>query len=259
LYTLIDQTAQQLPTFLLVFFRLLALLMIMPIFGYSSVIRPVRLALTLILAILVLPLVTRNPVSLHSFPQLLLMIAKEILIGLMIGFGARLIFEALTTAGRYVSQQMGLAMANVLDPASQQQLPIIGQFWFLLFVVFIFSAGGHHFLVRVMTQHFSLIPVTGGQFPARLGRNLIHGGSMMFVQAVKIAAPVLIFMLVVDASLALVARVMPQMNIFIVSLPLKLGAGMFALISSLHIFQIIFSGFFSTLTEFMNSIIKAIA
>ncbi len=256
MFEIIDQFALKVPVFLLAFFRIAAIIMVMPIFGYITVAGRIRLVLAFSLTIFVLPLISEINLAPPSTLAMVLLISREVLIGLIIGFGARLIFEGLNMAGNFVGYQMGLTIATVIDPTSQEEAPIIGQFWFLLSMIYFFAIDGHHFFIQVLTGQFRLIPLTAGQFNPAIGRHLIQGGSQIFVTAVKLAAPVLVLLLVVDTALALVARVMPQINIFIVALPLKIGVGIFAIISSLSIFQLLFGVFYNNLTDYLKTIIS---
>jgi flagellar biosynthetic protein FliR len=256
MFAIIDQLALKIPVFLLAFFRIAAIIMVMPIFGYSTVAGRIRLVMAFSLTIFVLPLISQVNLIPASTLELILLVSREVLIGLIIGFGARLIFEGLNMAGNFVGYQMGLSIATVIDPTSQEEAPIIGQFWFLLSMIYFFAIGGHHFFIQVLTGQFRLIPLTEGQFNPALGRQLIQGGSQIFITAVKLAAPVLVLLLVVDTALALVARVMPQINIFIVALPLKIGVGIFAIISSLSIFQLLFGVFYNNLSDYLKTTIN---
>jgi len=259
LYVLIDQIAAKLPVYLLILVRISAIIMVIPVFGYSTVSGRIRLALAFALSVIVFFKIQYADLIIQSLMEFFFLLSRELLTGLVIGFGARLIFEALNMAGDFVGRQMGLAMANVLDPSSQENVPIVGQFWFLLTIIYFLSVNGHHYFIRTIINQFSVIPLNGSSLNVALGSQFIKGGTQIYVIAVKIAAPVLILLLTVDTALALVARVMPQMNIFIVSLPLKLGVGLFAILSSLSIFQLLFGVFYSRLTGFVDEIVGILA
>ena len=233
--------------------------MTMPIFGYQTISRTIRLMLAMVLSIVVFMIQPKIMISIHSLLELTTLLMRELLIGMILGFGARLIFEGITMAGSFIGRQTGLAIANILDPSSQEQVPIIGQFWSMLMMVYFFAINGHQFLINILVRNTSLIPLGGGEFTVHLGQTIFNGGSQAFVIAIQLAAPVMGLLLVVDTALALVARVMPQMNIFIVSLPLKLGIGLFGVISSLNIFQMLYYSFFDRLTLYMESLIKGLS
>ncbi|RKY62149.1 MAG: flagellar biosynthetic protein FliR [Candidatus Neomarinimicrobiota bacterium] len=256
MFDLIDYIQTYLPMFLMIFFRLLAIIMTMPVFGYQTVSRVVRLMLAVVLTIVVFMVHPKVIIETGSLFEMSFLILREILIGMILGFGARLIFEGITMAGSFIGRQTGLAIANIIDPTSQEQVPIISQFWLMLMIVYFFTVNGHQFLINILMKNMSVIPIGGGHFSAALGQTLVEGGSQAFIIAIQLAAPVIGLLLIVDTALALVARVMPQVNIFIVSLPLKLGVGIFGVISSLNIFQMLYYSFFERLTIFMGSIIR---
>lgn len=243
-----------LPTFLLIFFRLSALLMTMPLFGYVAIYSRLRVMLAFVISILVFPALGGSSVSATVSGSFILMVINEIFIGLVLGYGARIIFEGFNMAGSFVARQMGLAMANVLDPTSGEQQPILSQFWFLLMLVYLLALNGHFFLLEVIVNNFRILPLAGAVVQNGMGDHLAHGGSLAFEIGIKIAAPVLTLLLVLDSALALVARVMPQMNVFFVTLPLKLGVGLVAVISSLNIFQLLFAFFLDDLTRFVEGV-----
>ncbi len=245
-----------LPQYLLVFIRLSGMAITLPILSYAAVLPRIRILFALLLAAIVLPMLPQTAmVSIQAVPQLIYYIARELMIGLIIGFGAKLIFEGFTIAGEFAARQIGLAMANVFDPASEQQVPIISQFWTMLLMVYFLSFNGHHFLIRIMVQNFTTVPPGEGVFSSPLAQNIVLGGSRMFIIAVRLAIPVIALLMIVDAGLALVARVMPQMNVYFVALPLKLCVGMFALISSLNIFEMLFQSIYSQLVNYLGSIL----
>jgi len=242
MYAPIEKIAEWLPIFLVVFARLSAMTMTMPIFGYKTVNVRIRVMLSFMLTLIIVPVLGAKQFSeINSIITLLILLMKEILIGMMIGFGARLLFDGFSMAGEFIGRQMGMAIMNVLDPTSQEQQPIVTQFWMLIMVTFFIITNSHYFLIETLFQNFTLIPPGGGHFSAELGRTFISGGSQLFKIAVQFAAPAMIFLLLVDISIAFIARVMPQMNVFFVTLPLKIGVGMMVLIISLRLFQVLFS------------------
>ncbi len=236
------------------------MIFVMPILGYRAISVKVKVMIAIVLTMIITPtLVGSFVLQGESVGTLALAVAREVLIGITIGFGGRLVFEAVTMAGTFVGYQMGMAVINLIDPSSDQQQPIIGQFWTLVILLFFLITNSHYFLIQTLYQNFSLIPLSGGHMSSELGRTLVSGGTMMYNLALRFAAPALIFLLSVDVAIAFVARLMPQMNIFFVSLPLKIGVGLILLIISLKIFQVIFSYFYDQVQTYVYTIIQDIA
>lgn len=242
MYDLIDKISLVLPVYLLVFARMSGMTTTIPIIGFGTVPVRVRVLFAAVLTLIIAPMLV--PGFHHrftSFLPLLIALVAEVFLGAFLGFGTRMIFEAFAVAGAFIGYQMGMAIMNVFDPGTQEQQPIIGNFWVLIIVVFFVVTNSHYFLIGSLFQNFKMIGLAGAQFSTQAGRNLIAGGTLIFDLALRFAAPTMIFLLVLDVALAFMARVMPQLNIFFISLPLKIGAGIILLILSLDIFQVLFS------------------
>ncbi|HQU70657.1 MAG TPA: flagellar biosynthetic protein FliR [Calditrichia bacterium] len=241
MYDLVDSIALHLPTYMLVFVRLTAMMTVLPIFGYATVQPRMRGLIALSLTFIVAPGLPLLPLSvLDSLIGLLVLIAREVFTGIIIGFGARMIFEALAMAGSYVSMQIGLAMVNIFDPSMESQQPMIASFWMLVLTLIFLSTDSHFFLVETLYHNFSLIGLGQAAFPVTLGEVVVDGSSLIFDIALRFAAPALVFMIVMEVAMAFMARMMPQMNVFFVAMPLKIGVGLVVLILSLDMFQVMF-------------------
>ncbi len=252
MYDLIDKISAVLPLALLVFARMSAMITTMPIFGYGQVSVKVRMMLSVVLSFIIIPLVADvYHLEYTSFLALFFDVIREVFIGMIIGFGARLVFEGFAMAGSYIGFQMGMAIMTVFDPSSEQQQPFISNFWLLVMVVFFLVTDSHYFLVDVLFQNYASIHLGSATFRPLIGRTFIEGGQLIYYLALQFAAPTIIVILLLDVSVAFMARVMPQLNIFFISLPLKIGLGIFMLIVSLRIFQTLFAYIFGQLESFV--------
>jgi len=259
MYDLIDNIAVWLPAVFLVFARLSALLLSMPVFGYATVSGRIRLAIAVVLTLVIAPGVAEAFTVTYSSRLLFgLDIAREIMLGLMLGFGARIIFEGFVMAGSLIGFQMGFAIMNVFDPSTQNNQGIIGSFWLLVVVTFFLVTNSHHLLIEIIFFNFKAIPPASALFHPEAGTQLIGAGAMIYDLAVKFAAPMMMFLLMTDVAIAFMARVMPQLNIFFISLPLKIGIGIFMLLISLHIFQSMFGYLIEYLEGFLLDMVVAI-
>jgi len=242
MFAIIDKSGMVVPVYMLVFGRMSAMMVTMPILGYSTVPVRVRVLIAFVFTLIVAPmLVDGFDKTYTTFLPLAIDMGREILLGLMLGYGARMIFEAFAVAGSFIGYQMGMAIMNVFDPTTQEQTPIIGNFWLLIIVIFFLVTNSHYYLVGTLFQNFKMIKLAGMTFHASAGQAFVNGGTMIYELALRFAAPTMFFLLMIDVALAFMARVMPQLNIFFISLPLKIGAGIILLILSLQIFQTLFS------------------
>ncbi len=259
MFTFIDHLAQYTPLYMLIFARISAMVMVMPVLGFSTVPVRVRVLLAFVLTLVIAPMLsavmTYAPTSLW---QIAADVSREVLIGLLVGYGAQIVFEGVMVAGTFVGFQLGLAIMNVIDPTSQDQVPIVGNFWMLVVLMFFIITKAHYFLIETLFLNFKIIHPASAQFSAALGRTVIESGRMIFEMAIHFAAPIMIFILMFDVSVSFIARVMPQMNIFFVSLPLKLAFGLFLLIVSLNIFQSMFGYIVDQMQGLVTQIIRGI-
>jgi len=259
MFDVIDNIKDFLPAYMLVFARISALVITLPIFSYSQVSNKIRVMLAFTLTIIIGPLVISEfVVEFRSVLELVMYTAREIFIGLLIGFGARLIFEGFSLAGGFIGMQMGMAIMNVFDPTHEEHQPIISNFWLLVVMVFFLVTNSHHFLIETLFQNFKMVKLGTATLKAGVGQTVVSGGSIIYDLALKFAAPSLIFLLSVDVAIAFMARVMPQLNIFFVSLPLKIGVGIVLLIVSLRIFQGLFSFIINEMEVFVYMIVKGL-
>ncbi len=260
LWELFNQLDNWLPVFLLTFARMSALLLSMPILGYRPVSVRVRIMMALVLSFMLMPLLV-NSVKLEPFVLTLFVVdlIREVFIGLVIGFGARILFDSFLMAGKLISFQMGLTVVNAIDPATNVNQPIIVQFYSTVLIIFFLLTNSHYLLIETLYQNFRLIPLGKGLFPPGLGETFVSGGSLIWDLGLKFAAPAMIFLIAVDIAIAFAARMMPQMNVFFVTLPVKIGIGIFMLILSLKIFQTMFGIFYDQLELYLSTVLGYLA
>jgi len=248
---------QQFMGFLLAFLRVSALVTVAPIFGSQSVPVRVKVFLSLFLTIVILPaLRTEQNLSDLTLPLLLPMAAKEILVGLFLGFCAKLVFEAFQFGGRIISNQMGLGVAELIDPESGSQVSVIGNLFSLVAIVLFLNLNGHHLIISALYKSFEIAPLTNHQWLRSAAKvKMLTMFNDIFRIGVKLAAPAMVTIFLLEISMAIMARIVPQMNIFFIGMPVKLGAGMFVIIISLPIFYTFFEFVLSGWKQDLNQIL----
>ena len=258
MFELIDRLALVMPAFILTFTRLSGLLITLPILSYPMITNRYRIALALLMSLILFPVIEQSQIQINSNPELLIAVARELLIGLLLGMGTRVLFEAFSWAGAFVGRQMGIAMANVMDPTSEGQIPVVSQFWLLILVVYFFAVNGHHMLFSTLYRNFQVIPVGMGTLTAEAGRQVIGTGGQAFLTAFQFSAPAIVFLLLVDTAIAFTARIMPQMNVFMVTLPLKIATGLVVLIITLDMFEMLFAIVYQGILDNLSTTMAAL-
>ncbi len=252
-----DLSISQFQLFFLVFSRIVTMVVLMPIFGYRGIPNQVRIGLALSLTILLFPVIQGLEIPIpDNVISFALLVGKEVLAGLIIGFATLLLFMGIQMSGRIIDIQVGFAIANVIDPQSQERVSLIGQFEYLLAILIFLSMDGHHFLLRALERSFELIPPGGARFPNTLTGEMVALAGGLFEVAIRIGAPVLAALFITTVALGLIARTVPQMNVFIVGLPLKIGVGLLAIALSLPLFVYLFRALFAQFQRDILTLIK---
>ncbi len=238
----------QLQLFFLVFLRVGAILMSIPVFDSRSIPLFFKMALAFATGIILFPLLKLNPVPVsNNLFTMVIGVAGEIFIGLAIGFSVKLIFAGIQLAGQLAGYQMGLAIANVMDPSTSEQVPLLAQFNNLIGLLVFLSINAHYFFIKALTESYRLVPPLNVNFSSSLLQQLIQLSGNVFVIAIQVGAPIIAAMLLTSVAFGLVARTVPQMNIFVVAMPLKIGVGLLFLGFSLPYFSAFLNNVFSDL------------
>lgn len=225
---------------MLLMFRTGAFLMTIPLFGNSAIPRMVRLLLIIALTVLIFPSSVVAPDRLPTTTlQLTVIILSELAVGFLMGFAVIVLFSAVQFAGHFIGLQMGLAVANVADPMGTGQISVIGEFYYLLSILIFVTIDGHHYALDALIRSFERVPLGGAVFSQEFTGFLITLTGTVFVLGVKLAAPVVITLLIVNAVLGILSRTVPQMNVFVVGFPLSIGVGLAMIGVSLPMFKLL--------------------
>lgn len=216
----------QIQIFFLIFLRVSAIIVTIPLFDSKNIPVLIKAGLSFSISILLFPILKLNdvPILTNTIPFVIGVIS-EITLGVIIGLTVKLIFAGIQLAGQLAGFQMGIAIANVVDPATSAQIPIIAQFYQLFAMLIFLIINAHHWMLRALVESFRLVPLFDFHFNSSLMNHLMLITGKMFIIAIKIGAPIIVVMLLTSVAFGLVARTVPQMNIFIVAMPVKLFIG----------------------------------
>jgi flagellar biosynthetic protein FliR len=226
--------------FILVLLRLTTLLALAPFYGLPNVPVRLRIGLALLIALIVTPLVAVPDLATYSLAGFLLLAMKEAVIGALLAFSLLLVFAAAQFSGHIAGYQMGLAMANTVDPQGQISISVVGEIYYVIAMLLFLAFDGHHFIMRAVVYSFDLIPVDALVLDGGGMRLLIRLSADIFLLAIQLAAPVIAALLTTSVALGLIARTVPQMNVFIVGFPVKVGLGLLVTVLSLPYFATAF-------------------
>lgn len=243
--------------FLLVLARISGLFLSAPIFSSRQMPGQIKIVAVLVLAAMMayfLPVTTG--LELASPLYMLAAVVLEVLVGYTIGFIAYMLFAGIQLAGQLMDMQMGFAIVNVVDPQSGTQIPLMGNLTQTIALLSYLAVNGHHYLLQAVAQSYQVIPVLGLKMDSGFYQRLFAISAEMFVIALKVAAPLVIAILITDVAMGFIARTVPQMNVFIVGLPLKIMMGLGCLLFMfpvyIWVFDMLFTRFFGYLDGIMT-------
>ncbi len=235
-------------TYLLVFSRVGAMVMLLPALGSAGVPARVRLVLALAISLALTPTVQSAypAVAPTSTIALTILIAQEVVAGILVGGMAAIIMSALQVAGFLISSQIGLSYAQTLDPTQNSQGAVVGNFMNLLGVTVIFATDMHHLAIGAIAGSYHLLP-PGGHLPtgdmAQMVIGLVSGA---FALGFQLAAPFLVFGFAVYAALGILAKLMPQLQVFFVAVPINILCGFVIMMALLGSMMTIFLNYYAT-------------
>lgn len=242
--------------FLLVFVRISGIFLFSPLFGSQNIPNIFKLGFSFIFSLLL----TLN-LGVNYFGQLdenfVILIIKELIIGIMIGYISYVFFSVFYILGQIVDMEIGFGMVNVIDPQNKVQIPVMGNFYYILAFLLFLLINGHHLLIKALVDSYKYIPIGELIISEAIISQLVNILSKTFSLGFKIASPIVIVILLVDILLGVLSRTIPQMNVFVVGMPLKIIVGMLIIVFTLPIFNIlsghIFKDMFKEIYTFLRS------
>ena len=217
--------------FFLLLTRVSGVFLIAPFFGSINIPAYMRVGLTLTISAVLFPVVdsaagVKAPTGILLYA---LSVIAELFTGWLIGFVAYVSFSAIHMAGKIMDMQVGFSIVNVMDPTSGQQIPLIGSFLYNLGLIVFLVVNGHHMIIAALFESFRVVPILGMVPHAGLVSLIGDFTAGIFVTGMKIAMPVTFAILLTNVGLGILARTMPQLNIFVVGIPLQIVVGLFVL------------------------------
>jgi flagellar biosynthetic protein FliR len=212
--------------FMLVFARVAAMVMVLPALGQSNIPVRIKIAIAVLLTLIILPLHrTAYTIDMSSMTPLVVSMLHEIIIGVVLGATAQVAMSALQVAGSVIAQQLGLGFVTAVDPTQGQQGVVIGNFLTMLGVTLLFATDSHHLIIAALNDSYTIFS-PGDLVPSGdVAELATRAFSAAFKIGMQLSAPFLVFGLVFNIGLGVLARLMPQMQVYFVGVPLSILTG----------------------------------
>jgi len=244
------------PVFLLIFVRVIAFFVTLPLFSYRTIPMPFKIGFSFFLALIMFYTVDASGVQVNE--MYIFLLVKEMLVGLLIGLIAYMILAAVQIAGGFIDFQMGFAIANVIDPQTGAQSPLTGQYFYIIALLFLLSVDGHHLLIDGIFYSYHFIPIDAF-IPFKDGTIadfVIDTFNKMFLIAFQMSIPIVGCLFLVDVALGIIARTVPQLNVFVVGLPLKIFVSFVVILVFLSLYIVLVKVLFETMFNTMRGLMQ---
>ncbi|MBA2873978.1 flagellar biosynthetic protein FliR [Thermaerobacillus caldiproteolyticus] len=251
-----EQLFSNFPAFLLVFARVASFFATLPLFSYRTIPAAHKIGLSFFISWIMFFTIPKEQIALDE--TYVLLVIKEVLVGLCIGLFAYMIVSAIQIVGGLIDFQMGFAIANVIDPQTGAQSPLMGQYFYTFALLLLLAVNGHHVLLDGVFYSYRFIPLHRWALfdQGHAIEYVIKAFSQMFVIAFQMSVPIVGCLFLVDVALGIVARTVPQLNIFVVGLPVKIVVTFILLMVTMTTMfvavQHLFETMFVSMREFMS-------
>lgn len=225
----------------LIFLRISSTFVSAPFFGNRIIPVVTKLFISMVISYIIFLSIDHSAIKDIPTGWLLLIYSfKEVITGLIIGFALQFVFFGVSYAGTLIGFEIGLNLAEVFNPSEEVNSNIIGEILYYSAIMIFILINGHHYLIRALQQSFNIIGIGTFSFPEPLYQTMIKLAGSVFVIAVKIATPILVSFFLINIAEGIISRMIPNMQVFFVTQPLKVGLGllMLGLISPVFIYMI---------------------
>lgn len=235
--------------FLLIFVRMTGLFVVAPIFGRKNIPVYFKIGFAFTTAVLMAGVIkVDHVIETENFIIYAFYIIKEFVVGIVIGYIAYVVFTSIYVAGQMIDMQIGFGMVNVFDPISNIQVPVTANLYFILAMIIFLVTNGHHILIKALFQSFQLVPLGSAVINPEMLDNIVGIFQQVFDIGFKIAAPIIAAVFVTDVVLGIISKTIPQINVFILGMPLKIFVGIIIILITIPAFIYIVA----MLTDNMN-------
>jgi flagellar biosynthesis protein FliR len=243
-------------TFLFIFTRIGIVFSLIPMFSSEMMPRRITAIIVFFMSLVLMPVVPAYvmPHAAMNVLTLIVHLLHELLVGLTLGLAVNVIFAGVQIAGELVGYQMGFSIVNVVDPMTGVDAPITANLLYIVAFLLFLAMGGHYMLIRALVESFTVMPFQAG-FPhqAFLAAVMAYM-SQAFVIGVKVAAPIIGILLLINVAFAIMSRAIPQMNVFTMAFPVTIAVGLLFMIIVIKLMPLFMEGAMSNSWAFIKAV-----
>ena len=255
----VNEISLNLDLFILMFLRVSALIISSPIFGRRNLPNLLKICFCILVTYVIFSAGAQTQqIHYASIIEFVFLCIKELLFGLVMGYVTTLFFSLVQTAGQVMDMQIGFGMVNVFDVQSNISIPVTGNLYTMVLLITFFGVDGHLQLIYIVRSTFTGIPAGAVVLNPMLGMTALEVFSLAFVLAINVAMPLIASGLLGEVVLGFIVRAIPQMNVFVVGIPLKILLGFLILLVVLPVYVsftgVIFDNMFQSIDRMIRGL-----
>jgi flagellar biosynthetic protein FliR len=244
--------------------RVTALFLLLPIFGDQTVPPMVRIFLAFTINLVVYPIAVASngnqvAAAMSSEMGLFFLVMKETMLGLVMGFTAKMFFDGLAFAFAHIGTQMGFNMATIYDQQSETSVPVVSQLIMIFAMLLFLAVDGHHMFIKSLVQSYEVVPLGGFVLTKEIAAHVLETSSQVFWIAVKLSAPMALVLFLVNCAFGIISKAVPQINVLVVSFTVNILVGFLVISITMPVFGTSVNEVFQLMVDRMISLMKVLA
>jgi len=247
----------QFELFVLILIRLASFVFAAPFFNTANVPNRFKIGFSFALSIIVYSINLDMTVQYNNMMDFCIIVVQEVIVGVLLGAVSSFAVQIIQFSGKMIDMDIGISMAQIYDPTTRMQVGIMGNFYYYMLMLLLIISGMHRFLIEAIVDN--VIPIGGVKFGAGLYTTIIQFMSDYFVIGFRIALPVFATMLLLNCILAILARIAPQMNMFVVGMQLKIFVGIFVIFFTIRMLPAVSNFIFEEIKDLFSLLVRGMS
>ena len=249
----------QFELFILILMRMASFVFAAPFFNTANTPKRLRVGLAFFLSIIVYTLHPDMNVEYNGLIEYAGLVVIESVVGILLGAMASFCVQIIQFAGKLVDMDIGISMAQIMDPTTKVQVGIMGNFYYYMLMLLLIVSGLHQYLVAAIIETYNVIPIGGVKFGMSVYTTVLNFMSDYFVIGFRIELPIFAATLLLNCILAIIARVAPQMNMFVVGMQLKIFVGIFVILFTIVMLPSVSNFIYNEIQTVMASLVRGMS
>lgn len=249
----------QFELFILILMRMASFIFAAPFFNTANTPKRLRVGLAFFLSIIVYTLHPDMNVEYNGLIEYAGLVVIESVVGILLGAMASFCVQIIQFAGKLVDMDIGISMAQIMDPTTKVQVGIMGNFYYYMLMLLLIVSGLHQYLVAAIIETYNVIPIGGVKFGMSVYTTVLNFMSDYFVIGFRIELPIFAATLLLNCILAIIARVAPQMNMFVVGMQLKIFVGIFVILFTIVMLPSVSNFIYNEIQTVMASLVRGMS